>query len=205
MQQVGGGEALGDHVTGFHELERELKGIGIIEAASDDDGVIHKPIARGAGGDFRLERERFFDGARQAAKIVQINSAAQGVGQQIKTEQLAGISFGGGHTALFAGANQNQMLSQAGKAAGSVVGNADGDSAAAARMFQNQVGVGRFAGLRDGDYQRVLEVKRRAVERVNRRRGQRDGNAGDDVQQVPPKLGGIIGGATRYQNNQTWP
>ena len=59
-------------------------------------------------------------------------------------------------------------------------------------MLEHQIGVGRFAGLRNGDHQSAFQVERRAVKRVDGRSGKRNGNAGNDFEQVAAKLGSII-------------
>ena len=79
------------------------------------------------------------------------------------------------------------------------VGVGDGfvGSAGFAGAIQHVVGVGGFAGLRDGDHQHVVgEAHPRAVEREDRGRGKRDRDAGGDLDQVPRELGRVVGSAT---------
>ena len=68
--------------------------------------------------------------------------------------------------------------------------------------FEDKVGVGGFAGLRDADDQRIAIVYARFVERGDGGRGQGDRDSGGDFEQVTAEQRGVIAGATRHQDDQ---
>ena len=67
----------------------------------------------------------------------------------------------------------------------------------AARLVDHGPHVGRLARLRDPDHERAVEPRRLLVERVERRRGERDGDAVRPAEQVLGVAGGIRGAAAR--------
>ena len=74
--------------------------------------------------------------------------------------------------------HQQRLVDQPGHRRAGLVGDANGVSAAGARRVEHVVDVFALARLRHADDQRAVQSQLRTVERVDRRRGQRHGDAG---------------------------
>ena len=55
VQEIGGGEALGHHVAGLHQLQRHFEGVGVVQAAPHHHGMAHEAVALGEGVDLGLQ------------------------------------------------------------------------------------------------------------------------------------------------------
>jgi len=97
VQKVGAGEAFGDDVAGLHHFEGKFKGVGVIEAAADNDGVLHEAVAAGKGSDLGLQLEGLFCQLGQLLQIFKLKLGTEGVSEQIHGQQLAGVGFSGSY------------------------------------------------------------------------------------------------------------
>jgi hypothetical protein len=138
----------------------------------------------------------------QAFQVVDADASAKRVGQQIEHQHLAGVGLGGRHTFSRPARTRKTCSARRASVLEGFVGDADGERALFAGAGEHQVGVGGFAGLRDGDDQRFAIVDARVIERVDGGRGQRHRNAGRDFQEIAAELRGVVGGAAGGQHDQ---
>ena len=163
VQKIGRGKPLRHHVAGLHQLQRELEGIGIIQAAAHHHRRAHVPVALRERADLGLQAKRIRRQLRNPLQVGQPYLPAQGIRQQVEDQDLAGIGLGCGHASLAAGAHQEDVLGQARQRTGALVGDSQRQRSGGACPFQHQVGVGGFAGLRDSHHQRVAVIDRGVI------------------------------------------
>ena len=83
MKEIGRRKSLGDHVAGFHQLDRKLVGIGIVEPAPHHHTVVHKPIALHHGLDPGRQTEGSLGKIRDLVKPFEI-AAGERFGQHVE-------------------------------------------------------------------------------------------------------------------------
>ena len=102
-----------------------------------------------------------------------------------------------------AGVDQNDVVGEPGHRAGALVRDSDGEGPALASVFEKDVGVGGFPGLGDADQQRVVELQVALIQRADRQRGQRNGDARGDFNEVAAETRGVVRGAAGGEHHQS--
>ena len=196
MQKVGAAVRLDHRVRHFLELEGELEGGGVVEAAADGDAGSHVAIAFGDGGDMVLEGERLGHEVGRAHEGVHLRGIAVEAGaQQRDGPEFGGVGFGGGHRFLFARVEVNDVIGHMGEVGVGRVGDGRSQRALALRFGQHAHDVGAFAALGDAENERLAEAWRRCVDAEEAGRGERDRQAVGCAEEILRVAGGVVAGA----------
>jgi hypothetical protein len=203
VHEVGGGEALGHDVAGLHQLERHLEGVGVDEAATDDHAVLHEDVALDELFDERAKlkgaRGVFGDGFEVEPRRA---VGPERVGQHVEVQELSRVRLRRRDRALAPAVHEERLVHDVRHRRRGLVRDADRAGPGGARVFEDAVDVLALARLRDADDERAPQLQARPVERVHRGRGERDGDAGHDFEQVAAEERGVVGRAARDEHDQ---
>ena len=197
-------------VGNFLELQRTLERDRIVSAAPEKERMLLAGKLLAPGNNLRLQRQHRLQRCGQMAQLAQggtlprliVVTAQPGQrnGEQIERGELRGEGLGGGHANFHTGAGEVLELGQSHHGAGGHVADRERRvHSQALRVFQRSQGVGRFAGLRDDDDQRVAIGHARAIA-VFARHFHLRGQAREFFQPILGRQARVITGAAReYQ------
>ena len=206
VHQVRRRETLRHHVARLHQLESELLRVGVVQAAAHGHRPGHKHVP------LHNLADPFFESPARPPSTAE-SGAAPRARHRHPSAYASKYSASNWQVYVLVAATLSSLPARTSKVWAEIsamvllrfVGDPQGRGAAAARVGQHRVGVGRLTGLGDPHHQRVPQVHRAGVERQNRWRRQRHRNVGRDLDEIPAKLRGIVRSSSRHQDHQPRP
>src|SRR6185437_7499806 len=157
MQEMRRREPLRDDVTRLHQLQRQLVRIRVSETATNNDTVFHEHVTLYEFDYRRLLVERARDEFRDRFVRKRHRARRQLSREHIKKEHLAGERLRRRDGALASTVREQYFVDEMSHRGTRLVGDADGVSAGAPRVFENAIDVFTFTRLRNADDERVVQ------------------------------------------------
>ena len=185
VHQIGCGVRLEQQARQLADLQRDLERRAVVDAARDDRAAVDRPSDRArsrrpASARAALRAARACARARRAPRASRVAVAKSSA---IAPSELTYVFVAATASSSPASSAQHRVGGPAERRVG-VVRDRDRRPSLPARLGEHLDDVGRLARLRDADDERAVEPRRLLVERVERRRRERDRHAVRAAEQV---------------------